>query len=194
MTFKFFTIAILALTSLQTAHAQNLNSIELTEIIKRSDWKHLILNATDADKMCKENGFSRLPTVRDLAQYAQTLGAKGIRETAFPSASTVDPLVQNEMTQMRKDGYFPVYVRRGHDDSGWLRGVSFYYNHSGYQPPTMTDNEGTDEWFHWIYSASHVFYGRSYVLNDDSGELILVDVDGFNYQELSNDVSIRCVK
>ena len=74
-------------------------------------------------------GGFRLPTDRELAQFALTNGATGIRETKYPELILSTP-VFDEIRQMAKEGYFNVNRYNKNDTSH----VSFYINSTGYSP------------------------------------------------------------
>jgi len=82
-----------------------------------------------ADSYCKSIK-SRLPTLRELALYAQTLGAKGIRETHFKNVDMSKPQVQAEIKQMEGLKYDAIYKGFGEKIV-----VDFYYSHKGYLHP-----------------------------------------------------------
>lgn len=81
-----------------------------------------------AKKNCKEEGM-RLPNARELAEFAIQLGAKGIKETRFPGASSDNVVVQEEVKEMAISGFKPVY-KINKDE----KVVDFYFNNAGYEP------------------------------------------------------------
>jgi hypothetical protein len=91
------------------AHAANAVP-NLTDIVKDTDGLIRGMTQYEAKNYCRSQG-QRLPTIRELALYAQSLGARGISET---------PEV----------GYHPV---KGFDSSG--HPDNFYYSNYGYQRP-----------------------------------------------------------
>lgn len=95
-----------------------------------------------AIEVCRERGM-RLPTARELAMVAQSLGAEGISER-------------------RKDGYRLI---KGSDVNG--NPDHFYFNYRGYQRP---EGDLGRKWFFWSSSVhthdSSVAYGL-YASNGD---------------------------
>lgn len=102
----------------------NLNPIE-----KRADGSILLLSQEDAENHCRQQG-SRLPTAYELAVYAQSQGAKGIRETQYKDLLSGSKEVIEENSRMRKDGYFPIF--HAIDLNKYV--VDFYFNKAGYIP------------------------------------------------------------
>jgi hypothetical protein len=133
----------------------------LGEILRDENGEVLHLNHWDAERKCHLRG-GRLPTARELAEYSQGLGARGIRETSHPGMSTTDwRTVRSEIEQMGRDGYYPIYVtnRLGQ------QAVDFYFNYSGYQCPT---NESGSFWF-WSSSVRPEDTNDAYSLSSDVG-------------------------
>jgi hypothetical protein len=95
----------------------------LTDIAKNADGSVRHMTQYDADNYCRSQG-QRLPTARELALYAQSLGAQGISETA-------------------KDGYDLV---KGSDSAG--HPDNFYFSNQGYQPPAGDLGKS------WFWSSS----------------------------------------
>ncbi len=94
-----------------------------SEIAKDKNGNVLLMDMIDAARYCKELGM-RLPTVRELALYAQSLGAAGISET-------------------RKEGF---YLIRGENAEN--KPDFFHFSHNGYKQP-----QG-DLGNYWIWSSS----------------------------------------
>ena len=92
-----------------------------------------------------------------------------------------DPAVQVEITQMRKEGYIPIYAFNGSRQTV----VDFYFNHTDYQRPA-----GDEGRFIFFWSSSpYPFYANFYYrLHADTGRF-WVDNDGRFYVESA----IRCV-
>lgn len=66
----------------------------------------------DAETRCAGQG-ARLISPRELAEYAMTLGAQGIRETAYPNVDLNEDRVKAERERMAVDGYLPIRVSLG---------------------------------------------------------------------------------
>ena len=95
----------------------------------------------EAERICRNEGM-RLPTARELALVAQSLGAEGISET-------------------RKDGYRLI---RGTDSAG--NPDNFYFSYKGYQRPA---GDLGNKWF-WS-SSVHPYVSRdAYVLGGNNGD------------------------
>ena len=121
----------------------------LSDIAKDEEGNVLHLNQLDAEKYCKEQGM-RLPTIRELALYAQSLEAAGISET-------------------KKE---ELYLVKGSDAAG--NSDHFYFSHKGYKRPKG------DLGKYWFWSSSvHPDYTFSaYVLNGNNGDVGL-DVSSY---------------
>ena len=138
------------------------------------------MNQYDAERTCREQG-TRLPTARELAVYSQSLGARGIRETAHPGVVMSDTTVRAEIEQMDRDGYYPIYVA----NSSGQRAVDFYFNYSGYQRPA---GDLGNLWF-WSSSVHPVYSNDAYNLNGHNGHLY------YGYRSyVGVDSAVRCVR
>jgi hypothetical protein len=138
----------------------------LGDILRDADGRVRHMNQYDAERTCREQG-TRLPTARELAVYSQSLGARGIRETAHPGVVTSDTTVRAEIEKMDRDGYYPIYVA---NRSG-QRAVDFYFNHWGYQrPPGGLGNL----WF-WSSSAHPFDSDYAYYLDGYDGGIAYVN-------------------
>jgi hypothetical protein len=100
------------------------------EIATDTNGNALHMSNEGSEKYCRAQG-ARLPNARELALHAQSLGARGIRETAFPDVSEKDAHVSEEMRLMHGDGFIP--IERA--NSAHQLTVDFYYNKTGYKPP-----------------------------------------------------------
>ena len=140
-----------------------------------------------AEKICREMG-ARLPTARELALVAQSLGARGIRETSYPNRDINSRQVQEEQSLMRAKGYFPVHVLRYED--GPFTAIDFYFNSYGYvRPKDYGDNlfwsSSRDEIL--TYSKHSGIAGiayRIYGLNGVTGKFW--EVDGGDNDEMNS--------
>jgi hypothetical protein len=82
----------------------------LTDIVRKSDGSVRYMYINEADDYCSSHGM-RLPTAREYALYAQSLGAEGVSDIA-------------------KEGY---YLINGYDAVG--DADNFYFSNKGYQRP-----------------------------------------------------------
>ena len=171
-------LAFVALTS-TFSHAQ---SPSLGDIVRNADGSVRHMDYYYARSYCNRVD-SRLPTIRELAVYSQSLGARGIRETAHPDVAIIHEVVQTEIAQMRGDGYYPVYTVSDRIPRPTV--IDFYFNYSGYQPPAG------DLGYYWFWSLSPAPEGRgsAYYLRGDQG---LVD---FTYTNNDSSASaVRCIR
>ena len=75
---------------------------------------------------------AHVPSVREWAEIATSLGAKGIRETRFPNVDVFDPRATGEMEQNAKDGFTEVLYHPTNPDPRVKPTVEFYFNKDGY--------------------------------------------------------------
>ncbi len=68
-------------------------------VIRRPNGKIYLMDHSDALQYCADYGGYLLNT-REWAQRAMTMGAVGIRETAFPKVPVTDPSVEREIKAM----------------------------------------------------------------------------------------------
>ena len=130
------------------------------EIERTPDGRPLKMSQYEAVRYCQQKG-KRLPTIRELALLAQSLGAKGIRETAYPGSSWENRLIKDEVARMEKEGYDVVYKKT---HRGWRVEVDFYFNSTGF--PTFGAPLGYG-WF-WTSSVGPSLSHMSYFLNNDA--------------------------
>tara|TARA_Y100000590_G_scaffold445177_1_gene576939 strand:- start:1067 stop:1573 length:507 start_codon:yes stop_codon:yes gene_type:complete len=95
-----------------------------------------------AIKICSEKGM-RLPTVRELALYAESRGAQGISETEKPRH----------------------YLIKGSDAEG--NSDPFYFSYKGYEPP---EGELGEYWF-WTSSIPSDYTPVAYLLMGKYGDI-----------------------
>jgi hypothetical protein len=81
----------------------------------------------DAEAYCKDHG-GHLPSVREMAVYAMSQGAAGIKETSLSGRVTSDPAVKAEIIEMGAQGY-----RMVQKAALWAPAVDFYYSANGFQ-------------------------------------------------------------
>jgi hypothetical protein len=87
----------------------------------------------DAEAYCKDHG-GHLPSVREMAIYAMSQGAAGIKETSLSGRVSSDPSVKAEIIEMGAQGY-----RMVQKAALWAPAVDFYYSANGFQ-----NSQGTD--------------------------------------------------
>ena len=95
-------------------------------IAKTDGTLDLEITREDAATYC-ESLHQHLVSTREMAEFATALGARGIRETAFPEDS-LSQAARLEDEQNKQDGYFP--IRRLGKDQQVV--VDFYYNSNGF--------------------------------------------------------------
>jgi len=149
-------ILITALAMLST----NAFAISLGPVVSNADGTINEMTYYEAGQYCQSQG-TRLPTSREYAVYSQSLGASGIRETAYPGMRWGESVVQAESEQMSNNGYWLVFEFNKPDDSI----IGFYFNSRGFksqlQWPFKTPNVWP--WFGtmvndlelWSSSSSH---------------------------------------
>ena len=108
---------------------------ELTGILKTG------VSQYEAERICADEGM-RLPTARELALVAQSLGAQGISET-------------------KKDGY---YLVKGSDSAG--NPDHFYFSYEGYKRPA---GDLGSRWF-WSSSVHADYSDYAYLLDGYNGD------------------------
>lgn len=120
-------------------HAKKVAPKFLNGIARNADGSIVLVNQIDAERYCKKRGL-RLPTVRELAKYAQNMGAEGISE-------------------VNKAGY--EYVA-GRDKAG--NPDNFYYNRDGY-----LDQKDFKEIFVWASNINTHDPFTSYAMSVSNG-------------------------
>jgi len=154
-------------------------TLSLGDIVKDAHGKVRTMNQYDADKYCKSIG-SRLPTARELALYSQSLGARGILETSYSGIDSASSKVQTEITQMDKEGYYPIYTKNSAEKTV----VDFYFNYSGYQRPAG-DLGNYSFWSSSVHPYSSNF---AYYLYGYDGVIY------FDYRSYDDLNAVRCVR
>jgi len=152
---------------------------QLGPLPRDPDGKVSYLNEVDAVQYCSDLG-TRLPTIRELALYAQSLGAKGIRETAHVGVASTDSAVQAEIAQMKGDHYEAIYTLNSSKEMT----VDFYYSYAGFKVPTG------DLGYFWLYSSS------VYVINPKMNYTLSTFQGDFGYDDTTviwDDDSFRCI-
>jgi hypothetical protein len=82
---------------------------------------------SDAKEYCDTLG-GHLPSIREIATYAISQGATGIKESSFPGEPLDLDSVKAEIIQMASQGYKMVQKK-----NLWMPQVDFYYNSTGFQ-------------------------------------------------------------
>ncbi len=99
----------------------------LGDIVKHANGRVHFMTQHEASEYCSDHD-SRLPTVRELALYATSLGAVGIEDTVYSGVADSDPRVQAEINRMRALHYTEILTLNDAGESS----VDFYYNSEGY--------------------------------------------------------------
>jgi len=128
----------------QSAFANNIRPGEdLFHVIATNSngaWELLVLK--DAITFCESYGM-RLPNNRDFAAFAVLHGAR-MRESAFGHTATNDPKVQDEISDMKAQGLYPVYrFDTSFFGASAINGfyVDFYYDPSSFVRPNYLPYE-----------------------------------------------------
>lgn len=124
-------------------------------IVRYADGSVVEMGHVDGARFCQAHGL-RLPTAREFALIAKSMGAKGLLETSYPDEPIGSSAVEAEIEQRRgrsypQPGYY--YISRHIPDPNDLskpgkEAVDFYYSHSGYNRPTGVQGE------HMFWSSS----------------------------------------
>lgn len=176
-----FTLMMLGLfaTSVQaeTKHCHTIEDCQKLKAEVEADLAELVKDATpeltgilqggvsqyEAERICEDNGM-RLPTARELALVAQSLGAEGISET-------------------KKEGY---YLVRGSDSAG--NPDLFYFSYKGYKRPA---GDLGNKWV-WSSSVDPDYSNLAFRLNGLNGEFDFYNRSADNYYNIFN--AVRCVR
>lgn len=156
----------------------------LGEVLRDDRGNVLHMDLYQAKEACREQG-SRLPTIRELAAHSQSLGARGIRETAHPGVWPLDAPVRAEIEQMDREGYSAIYLPR-------KEAVAFYFNYSGYQRPA---GDLGNYWF-WSstpFNGHYLYYEGAYVLRGIYGGIDDHSVSSNSYGGFPH-CAVRCVR
>jgi hypothetical protein len=117
-----------------------------------------------ASKYCESKG-SRLPTLRELAELAVSMGAKPIRETSYPATDVWTAPVYAEIEKNYKDGYYAVLQNSGHYY------VAFYINPTGYRTLSFDEQAGF-----WSSSPGSLLLGKEGVVSGPGYEEVLAGI------------------
>ena len=102
----------------------------LTDLIRNRDGSLMKLNQGRADKHCRALDM-RLPTSRELAEFAVRNGANAIVETEFPAVPVSDSRVREEMMLNRGHGLHAVTAQ----DANFKSFLLFYLDERNYKHP-----------------------------------------------------------
>ena len=119
----YYSLNALLLGGLVTQFAYADSCPRFDDIAKNADARVQFMNHQKAIQYCASQG-KRLPSIRELAQLASSMGAAGISETA-------------------KEGYFPINAINADGKVD-----NFYFSYSGYNSPA------NDLGKHWFWSSS----------------------------------------
>lgn len=175
---KFF-VALIALScpvGSQLAQANDLENTapKFTDVARDANGKILHMNQYEADSYCRSRN-QRLPTARDLAAYAHSMGAKGISKTPKDS----DNKDSNEQIV-------------GSDV--WGNPDVFFYSNEGFRP--VLEDDSMDSSF-WSSSVSQMDSANAYILFGDFGELYEMprsEKDAPSPTSYGGDSAVRCVE
>lgn len=132
-----FTIGVMLVASTSLSQAQNNASI-LGDLAKDEKGNVKTMNQYQAAEYCQSIG-SRLPTVRELALYAQSLGADGISD------------------RKEDDDYGTIYTR---DIDGNIV-VDFYFSFRRYHRP----GGDLEDYWYWSSSVHPKYPDEAYLLS-----------------------------
>ena len=117
-----------------STYAQELPEFE--PIARNPEGEILFMSFRDAKNYCQNIG-SRLPTIKELALWAQQLGAKGIVESKFKPKDWNSDELEKESSLMWEKGYRTCYSNIINE------GEIFYYNYEGFK---IDIKEEGDRW------------------------------------------------
>lgn len=128
---------------------------------RNADGSILLTNFPGAFNICKKQG-GRLPTIRELAEYAVNHGAF-MRETQFPGIKSNTDAVQAEIRQQTSEFYMPVFAYA-------TQSIDFYYKvTSDYRMPD--DEMDNSLLFYWSSSTYAFDNNFQYTLSRSSGHI-----------------------
>lgn len=170
----FLTVLVISLISSIAAQAQSfeLTGMGLGDLLRNANGRVLHRNQSDAESDCVEEG--RLPTARELANYAHSQGACVI----------LSPSEYESFRGTRncpKSGYYQIRVAASATEPA----DDFYYSRNGYQPPA--GDLGT--FTLWSTSVDPDHSSAAHVLNARSGEFYL-----YYRRSRYTDSAVRCMR
>lgn len=153
----FFLLKLLVLTL-------SASGADLSTVALNPDGSLLLMNFSEASAYCKTRG-TRLPTVREFADYAYQHGARGTRETAYPNIATTEKNVYLEgLSNFHSGGYVALKKR---SETNRFIVINFYYSNEGYIAPQVDDFQA------WTSSPFPAYPGAQpyYVFSSKTGRL-----------------------
>nr|BFD69073.1 hypothetical protein HAGR004_40950 [Bdellovibrio sp. HAGR004] len=117
-----------------------------------------LMSYEQAKLYCSERG-ARIPTARELAEYAISLGATGIRETKYPGEHISSDEVRDERNRNEAEG-FEVVTKKIINSHGYpYSTVAFYYSRNGFnsKDPYYTEK---------LWSSDLAYSGLTYYLSE----------------------------
>jgi hypothetical protein len=113
------------------------------DVARSTNGTILYMSQDEAIRFCAAKG-SHLPSLREYAEAAAALGARGIRETAYKDAVYSDPAVVAERERNGRDGYVVQYRQ----SAAGKPVVDFYYGRMGYRAPPREPG------IFWLWTSS----------------------------------------
>lgn len=145
---------------------QTLLRPKLSDAARGEDGKILSMNYEDAKNYCAGRG-SRLPSAREFALFAMSLGGRPLIETRHPDLSPEENAIHAEMNAMSFSNYNYVFKM----DDGKKPVVDFYASFSGdgseYRRP---NNDLGDHWY-WSESQHPYMSHTVYSLDARNGRI-----------------------
>lgn len=150
---------------------------------KNASGRAKLYHKVDASEQCALQG-ARLPTLREFAQYAQTQGAVGIKETAFPKAIWLTPNITEEAKANEKLGFKDIWIWNDNASRTKEKIVfDFYYSSEGYNSNLHLENGFTLDTF-WAEQSRGNRFSDGFSI--DSGTIL--NGEGPNHMR-----AVRCI-
>lgn len=146
------------------------------ETVKNGDGSIRTFSHSDAVNYCRSIQ-GRLPTPREWGQLLQSMGVRGVLDTAFPDVPDDDPRVQKEIERLEANNEFTPINRRNQADQTV---IDFYYSNIGYW---RLQADFGNNWF-WS-SYVNTYLGLAYTFQGDTGQI------GYDDTLFKN--AVRCV-
>lgn len=139
------------------------------------DNRIVALNKPQAEEYCRRQN-KRLPTVRELAQWAQERGAAGIKEP-----STKGGFDRTELSNMRDKGFDPVF----HVERYPSMSIDFYFSRQGFKG--LPSNA--------ILAGGAIWAGDARQLNNDRQAYAFTPGNpAFTAMDERQEIAFSCVK
>lgn len=135
----------------------------MSPVLRDGNQQVLFLSKSEAVTLCQSRG-GKLPSNRQFAEFAITLGAAGIKETKYRDQGNT-PAAMMERATYRSQGYFILYMV----DRFRQTVVDFYYKNIGFENPEFSNSE--DQLFTWtenVYPQDQKF---SYLFAEYDGTI-----------------------